>query len=77
MPDSNTKQPRISFAGFICFWNIPHQPDESKRERFLSIYEDLKKNVGQRAMQAGDGPRKWKLIRISAPSRHFWGFARG
>ena len=76
MPDSNTKALHISFAGLICFWKIPHQPEESKRQRFVSVYDDLKKSVEQRAIQAGDGERKWRLVRISAPGRHSWGFAR-
>lgn len=76
MSDSRTTQARISFAGFVCLWKVRHQPGESKRERFFSVYQDLKKNVEQPAVQAGEEQRKWRLIRISAPGRHFLGFAR-
>lgn len=76
MADSSKRQQRISFAGLICFWKIPHKPEGSKRERFFSVYNELKASVEQRAIPAGEGERKWRLVRISAPGRHFWGFAR-
>lgn len=76
MPDSNAKEQRISFAGFICFWRIPHKWRESRRERFFSVYNDLKKNVEQSVIQTGETSGKWRRVRISAPGRHFWGFAR-
>lgn len=76
MADSSTSQARISFAGFICSWKIPHKTGESKRERFFSVYDELKKNVEQSAIQSGEAGGKWKQVRISEPGRHFWGFAR-
>lgn len=76
MADDSTSQARISFAGFICFWKVLRKPEGSKRERFFSVYNELKASVEQRAIQAGEGERKWRLVRISAPGRHFWGFAR-
>ena len=75
MAYSSPNQRRISFAGFIWFWRKPHKPGESKRERFSSAYDDLKKSV-ECATQSGESGNQWRLVRLSAPGRHFWGFAR-
>lgn len=75
MADSNLTQRRISFAGFICFWNMPRKAGESTRQRFFSLYEDLQQTV-QHTQHSGESKRKWKLLRISAPGRRFLGIAR-
>ncbi|MGE5322730.1 MAG: hypothetical protein ACM3SW_07705 [Actinomycetota bacterium] len=76
MADSSMSQPRISFAGLVCFWNIPGKPGESRRERFFSLRDDLQRNVEQRATRGGEETHPWALVRISEPGRRFWGFAR-
>jgi len=76
METSGATGKSIWFAGFVCFWRKPHQARESSRQRFFSAYEDLRARVDHElAGNAVDGG-KWRLVRISAPGRHFWGFAR-
>lgn len=76
MDSRNRSNESASFAGFVCFWNVPCRSGESTRQRFFSIYEDLRQTV----QQLGSGPslaeRKWKVVRISETGKKFFGLVR-
>lgn len=76
MDSNNPSKPSASFAGFVCFWNVPRRSGESTRRRFFSLYEDLRQTV----QQLGSGPslaeRKWKVVRISETGKKFLGLVR-
>lgn len=69
---------RIRFGGLICFWAIPHTPDESSRQRFFRTYESLRSTVEQTTLAAQSRKPwwKWALVRINQPGRWFLGIAR-
>jgi hypothetical protein len=75
---NQTQESKISFAGLICFWRMPHKQGESRRQRFFSIYEDLREAVKQNLPSpvTNEDERRWNLVRISAPGRWFLGFGR-
>lgn len=77
MDNNSFPQKRISFAGFIWFWQPSvGQPSESRRERFFSTYGDLRQTLERQISNAEPGGAKWKLVRISEPGRRFLGFVR-
>lgn len=76
MDSHNSSQPSIRFAGFVCFWNSPRRSGESTRQRFFSIYEDLRQTVQQLSSGSSLPERKWRVIRISAPGKKFLGLVR-
>jgi hypothetical protein len=73
-----TQEPKIRFAGLICFWRMPRKKEETRRERFFTIYEDLREAVKQNLPSpvTDAGERRWNLVRISEPGRWFLGFGR-
>lgn len=78
MESRNPSNTRISFAGFVCFWKMPRRSGESTRQRFFSIYEDLRQTVQQHSSGSNLPERKckWKMVRSSAPGKKFLGLVR-
>jgi len=66
----------VSFAGFVCFWNAPRGSGESTRQRFFSIYENLRQTVQQLSSGPSLPGRKWKVVRISEAGKKFLGLVR-
>jgi len=75
---NQTQKSKIKIAGLVCFWRLRRKQGESRRERFFSVYEDLRKAVKQNLPSpvTNAGERRWNLVRISAPGRWFLGFGR-
>jgi hypothetical protein len=76
MNSSNPSQPPISFAGFIWFWNIPSAANESTRQPFFSIYQNLRQTVQQHSSGPNLPERKSRMVRISAPGKKLLGLVR-
>jgi len=68
----------VRFAGFVCFWNMPRRSGESTRQRFFSIYHDLRLTLQQHSSESNLPKRKcnWKMVRISEAGKKFLGLVR-
>jgi hypothetical protein len=68
-------QPSLpKIAGFVCWWRMPTQPEESRKQKLLSIAESIETSA-QAQLETVE-PGQWKNVRIAAPGRYFWGFVR-
>ena len=76
MDSNNPSKLAIRFGGFVWLWNAPRRSGESTRQRFFSIYEDLRQTVQQLSSGSTLPARKWKVVRISAPGKKFFGLMR-
>lgn len=74
--DNNPSKSSVGFAGFVCFWNTPHCSGESTRQRFFSIYADLRQALQQHSSGSNIPERKWNMVRISLPGKKFLGLVR-
>lgn len=76
MDSNNPSNFSVRFAGFVCFWNIPRRSSESTRQRFFSIYENLRQVLQQQSSGSNIPERKWKMVRISQADKKFLGLVR-
>lgn len=76
MDSNNPSNFSVRFAGFVCFWNVRRRSDQSTRQRFFSIYEDLRQTVQQLSSGPSLPERKWNMVRISLPGKKFLGLVR-
>ena len=52
MDGNNPSNFSVRFAGFVCFWNTPRRSGESTRQRFFSIYHDLRLTLQQHSSES-------------------------
>jgi len=73
MDNNNPSNFSVRFAGFVCFWNTPRRSGESTRQRFFSIYQDLRLTLQQHSSESNLPQRKcdWKMVRISEQVKNF------
>ncbi|HEU5413958.1 MAG TPA: hypothetical protein VFW31_09385 [Candidatus Angelobacter sp.] len=76
MDSNNPSKPAIRFGGFVWLWNVPRRSGESTRQRFFSIYEDLRQALQQHSSGSNIPERKWNMVRISLPGKKFLGLVR-
>ena len=76
MDRNKPSQSEVRFAGFVCFWNTPRRSGESTRQRFFSIYEDLRQSVQQHSSASNIPDHKWRIVRISEAGKRFLGLVR-
>jgi hypothetical protein len=78
MDNNNPSNFSVRFAGFVCFWNMPRRSGESTRQRFFSIYQDLRLTLQQHSSESNlpQGKCDWKMVRISEAGKKFLGLVR-
>ena len=76
--DSSNAPKKLGFVGFVWLWNSPRRSGESTRQRFFSIYEDLRQTVQQLSSEANlpEDKSTWKMVRISGAGKKFLGLVR-